>query len=60
VRPIVIETKRLLIRHLEQEDFADLLRIYNTPENMKYISSGKHNLTIEELREKVETLNKDS
>ncbi len=56
----IFETNRLLVRHPEGKDFRDLLRIYNRAENMRYISDGKHNWTIEELCGKIELANNDS
>ncbi len=54
----VIETERLLIRHIAPDDLEQLLRIYNKPENMRFVSNGKSDWTIGELREKYERTNK--
>ncbi|MRT94359.1 GNAT family N-acetyltransferase [Ancylomarina sp. 16SWW S1-10-2] len=55
----IFETKNLLVRHLEQEDLGDLLWIYNNELNMRFVSKGKHDWTMEELCRKVEAVNKD-
>ncbi|MCD7976772.1 MAG: GNAT family N-acetyltransferase [Tannerellaceae bacterium] len=52
-----METQRLIIREVREEDFPALLSIYTQPETMKYISSGKYDWTMEELRAKYDRIN---
>lgn len=56
---IIIETDRLKIRFIVDEDIEALLKIYNKPENMQYISKGKFTWTGSELFEKYKRLNKN-
>ena len=55
----IIETDRLRIRFIVDEDIQVLLKIYNKSENMQYISSGKFAWTDLELIEKYKKANKD-
>jgi RimJ/RimL family protein N-acetyltransferase len=55
----IIETERLLLRHIVSDDIWQLLRIYNKPENMRFISNGKYDWTMKELKEKYERTNKN-
>jgi len=55
----IIETERLKIRFIVDEDIQVLLKIYNKPENMQYVSSGKFIWTDLELIEKYKRANKD-
>lgn len=52
-----IETKNLLIREIVPTDIDALLHIYSEKENMRYISSGKYDWSIEELGKKYEKIN---
>jgi [ribosomal protein S5]-alanine N-acetyltransferase len=54
---IRFETERLLIRDIENEDMASLLKVYNKKENMRYVSNGSYRWTFEQLAEKYERLN---
>jgi len=56
---IRFKTKRLLARDVEEKDYIFLLSIYSQKENMKYISSGKYDWTLTELKEKYQIANKD-
>ena len=44
----VIETERLILRHLTVEDAADLYRIYSNPETIKFMGRGA--ASVEETR----------
>jgi ribosomal-protein-alanine N-acetyltransferase len=44
----VIETERLILRHLRVEDAEDLYRIYSNPETMKFMGQGS--ASVEEAR----------
>ena len=44
----VIETERLMLRHLRVEDAEDLHRIYSNPETMKFMGQGS--ASVEETR----------
>jgi len=54
---ITINTTRLIIREVSEEDFPFLLAIYTCRENMEYISSGKFDWTMEELKSKYNRMN---
>lgn len=56
---IIFETDRLIFRCIVREDVEDILKIYNKPENMIYISDGKCSWTDAELTEKYERINQD-
>lgn len=47
-----IKTERLLIREVADDDFDQLLDIYNCRENMQFISNGKYDWSLGELKEK--------
>lgn len=49
---LILETKRLLLRHLVIEDLAELFALYRNPEIRKYFPEGV--LTREETREELE------
>ena len=49
---IVLETSRLILRHLEQNDLNDLYKLYSDPEIRKYFPEGV--LTLAETREHLE------
>jgi RimJ/RimL family protein N-acetyltransferase len=49
---LILETKRLLLRHLVIEDLAKLFALYRNPEIRKYFPEGV--LTREETREELE------
>ena len=49
---IVLETSRLILRHLELNDLNDLYKLYSNPEIRKYFPDGV--LTLEETREELE------
>lgn len=53
------ETDRLKIRCIADKDIDALLRIYNSFENMRYISSGKSEWSRSELNEKYKKTNKN-
>jgi len=57
MEPII--TKNLLIREIIPSDINVLLSVYSKEENMKYISNGKYDWTIEELKGKYEKVNTD-
>ena len=44
----VIETERLILRHLRVEDAEDLYRIYSNPKTMKFMGLGS--ASVEEAR----------
>lgn len=50
---IRFETDRTLVKDLEKSDFADLFQIYNSKDNMQYISGGKYDWTAIELEKKL-------
>ena len=50
--PIILETKRLLLRHLIAEDLDDLFRLYSDSEIRKYFPEGV--LTLAGAREELE------
>lgn len=52
-----IRTKNLLIRPIYSLDIEALLSIYSKEDNMRYISSGKYDWTLEELKQKYEKIN---
>ena len=54
---IRFETKRLLVRDMEKDDFVALLQIYTKEKNMKYVSNGNFNWTMEQLSERFDRLN---
>lgn len=56
---ITIKTTRLIIREVSEEDFPYLLAIYTCRENMEFISSGKFDWTMEELKQKYNRMNED-
>jgi len=56
---IRFKTKRLIIRDIEEKDLMFLLSIYTEKQNMRYISSGKYDWTLNELKEKYKAINKD-
>ncbi|MDH6357108.1 GNAT family N-acetyltransferase [Parabacteroides sp. PF5-9] len=56
---ISIETPRLFLREINEDDLPHLLAIYTQKENMRYVSNGKYNWTLEELREKYNRINKE-
>lgn len=49
---VVLETERLILRHLEPDDLQDLFELYRDPEMRKYYPEGT--LTLEETREELE------
>jgi RimJ/RimL family protein N-acetyltransferase len=49
---IILETQRLLLRHLLIDDLDDLFAFYNDPEVVKYIPDAPR--TYEETREELE------
>ena len=49
---IILETKRLILRHLIREDLADLFALYSDPEIRQYFPEGVLNL--EETKEELE------
>lgn len=49
---IILETKRLILRHLIMEDLADLFALYSDPEIRQYFPEGVLNL--EETKEELE------
>src|ERR1041384_1678306 len=49
---IVLETSRLILRHLERNDLNDLYTLYSDPEIRKYFPEGV--LTLAETREHLE------
>ncbi len=57
MEPII--TKNLLIREIIPSDINVLLSVYSKEENMKYISNGKYDWTLEELKGKYEKVNTD-
>ncbi len=57
MEPII--TKNLLIREIMPSDINVLLSVYSKEENMKYISSGKYDWTVEDLKGKYEKVNTD-
>jgi RimJ/RimL family protein N-acetyltransferase len=54
---IIIETKRLWIRKIEQEDLDSLLEIYNNFQNMKFIPNSDCKWTKEKLQAKYGKVN---
>lgn len=48
----ILETKRLILRHLVMADLNDLFALYNDPEIRKYFPEGV--LTLEETKEELE------
>lgn len=54
---ISLETSRLFIREVREEDFLSLLAIYTCRANMAYISTGKYDWTEVELKEKYNRIN---
>lgn len=48
----ILETKRLLLRHLEMSDLAELFVLYGDPEMRQYFPDGT--LSLEETREELE------
>lgn len=54
---IRFETKRLLVRDIEKNDLDALLQIYTKEKNMKYVSTGNFNWTMEQLSERFDRLN---
>ena len=56
---IILETDRLILRHIISQDIDSLLKIYNKAENMRFISNGKSNWTVEELNKKYELINRN-
>lgn len=52
-------TERLIIEDMEEGDFAPLHRIYTQEENMRYVSSGKFDWTMQELKEKLARCNRE-
>jgi len=57
MEPII--TKSLLIREIIPSDINVLLSVYSKKENMKYISNGKYDWAIEELKGKYQKVNTD-
>ena len=49
---IILETKRLFLRHLVMEDLADLYALYRDPEIRRYFPEGV--LSLEETQEELE------
>jgi ribosomal-protein-alanine N-acetyltransferase len=49
---IILETKRLVLRHLEPDDLTSLFTLYSDPEIRRYFPEGT--LTLEETREELE------
>lgn len=54
-----IVTKNLLVREIIPSDINILLSVYSKEGNMKYISNGKYDWTVEELKGKYEKVNAD-
>ncbi|WP_320053319.1 GNAT family N-acetyltransferase [uncultured Acetobacteroides sp.] len=54
---VVIETKRLFIKHISTSDICQLHRIYNKTKNMQFISTGRSEWTINELNDKYAATN---
>lgn len=52
-------TPRLTVRDTEETDFPALLALYTSREVMRYISSGRYDWTLEELKTKYNRLNAD-
>ncbi|WP_455498169.1 GNAT family N-acetyltransferase [Coprobacter sp.] len=52
------ETDRLIIRNMVEDDLDVMLSIYSQEKNMRYISDGKYNWTIEELKNKYCCINR--
>ena len=50
--PVILETPRLLLRHLVLRDLEDLFAFYSDPEVVKYIPDAPH--TYEETKEELE------
>ena len=48
----ILETKRLILRRLENEDLDDLFALYSDPDVRRYFPEGT--LTLEETREELE------
>jgi RimJ/RimL family protein N-acetyltransferase len=48
----ILETQRLLLRHLEPRDLDDLFNLYRDPEVRRYFPEGT--LTLDETREELE------
>ncbi len=44
---IVVETKRLILRHFTPEDAADNYRIYTDPENMRFMGRRPDSIAFE-------------
>jgi len=49
---IILETRRLILRHLVPDDLDDLYRLYSDPEIRRYFPEGV--LTLEETKEELE------
>ena len=49
-----MKTERLIIDENAEDDYAQLLEIYNVADNMKFILTGKSNWTLDELKNKWE------
>ncbi|WP_068475126.1 GNAT family N-acetyltransferase [Saccharicrinis aurantiacus] len=54
-----ILTQRLCIREACDADYPQLLQIYNKQINMRYVSDGKCNWTLDELKQKYHRFNAD-
>ena len=54
---IRFDTPRLLVRDTEEADFPALLSLYTQPEVMRYISSGRYDWTLAELKAKYSRIN---
>ncbi|MDN6280897.1 MAG: GNAT family N-acetyltransferase [Psychroflexus sp.] len=54
---VIIETKRLVIKQRSHQDIGDLLAIYQSSENMKFVPNARLNWTKKELWEKYTRIN---
>ena len=52
----MIQTERLHLRKAKPSDFINLLSIYQHPENMQFILSGRTDYQMEELKQKWEKM----
>lgn len=55
---IKFTTQRLIVKDVEEEDLRCLHRMYTKEDNMRYVSSGKYDWTLEEIKEKYSYINK--
>ncbi|MEA4917310.1 GNAT family N-acetyltransferase [Proteiniphilum sp.] len=56
---IIIETNRLWIREIKTDDIESLLKIYQHPENMRFIPNSDFEWTHEKLQAKYGKINQD-